>query len=521
MKVKIIVAPQTNPDPYWKPLMPLGAASIVSYLKEKGYEAELDDLDIKNIVAERELSNKYQKIDMEPFRQMDRVKEYLLGIKKDNQIEKMTERLLSWTNYEGYDLIAISMATRPHQLMPALCMAKKIKENTNATVMIGGRRIYPEILEEYDFIDYGMLVDTGPGMEKILKFIQNNKNIEKEQIPMLMFRKNGEVQMGPPPNIDMEKTRYPDYGDLLKNLYMYHSHSDFNKNYHPKKLLLLPYHAVEGCVGKCAFCSGNSQKLIPKSINKISGEIKQMKKEFNTDSFMFQSNEININYNYMDELTKELKKLNILWTDSARLDVFDEKLMKQTAESGCVHLTYGLESGSQQLLDKMNKGIDLEHASNIIKWSTKYGIWNHINVIAGMPYETDEDIQKTIDFINNNAENIHSVTITKFFIAYNSPLEKYPEKYGLKKRKTKQIRFSNVKMESNVFDEVEGLKWEEKQEQQEKSVQMLIENIKIPVRSVVAIPALFYLYSIYGRDIKKIKSAVKENDLLKPYGLCG
>jgi len=120
MRIKIIVAPQTNPDPYWKPLQPLGVATITAFLRSKGYHVDQDDLDIKAIVAERELESRYHKVDMQPFRQTDRVKEYLLQRKQFPYLETMIIRLLSWTDYQNYDVVAISMATRAHQLITPL-----------------------------------------------------------------------------------------------------------------------------------------------------------------------------------------------------------------------------------------------------------------------------------------------------------------------------------------------------------------------------------------------------------------
>ena len=103
MKIKIIVAPQTNPDSYWKPLQPLGVGIITSYLKSKGYSVDHDDLDIKAIVAERELPNEYQKVSMEPFRNIQKVKDFLLQNKSYPELENNLKQ-------QGLDPDAIASA---------------------------------------------------------------------------------------------------------------------------------------------------------------------------------------------------------------------------------------------------------------------------------------------------------------------------------------------------------------------------------------------------------------------------
>ncbi|MFH1510437.1 MAG: radical SAM protein [Candidatus Woesearchaeota archaeon] len=519
MRVKLIVAPQTNPDPYWKPLPPLGVATITSYLRSKGYDVSQDDLDIRTIVADRTVSAPGQKINLSVFREQDRVKEYLLGSSVDPYLESTVNRLLSWTDYKGYDVVAISMGIRSHQLMPAMCIAKKIKEETGAAIVVGGRRIYPEILKDYQFVDFGMLADTGENFEKLLGFLSGS-SVKKWDIPFLIYRDGGEIKINPPDSLDMDSISHPDYDGLPLDLYKYKPHTEF-PGLREADVLILPYHAIEGCVGKCAFCSGHAGKLRNKSPKKIGDDIGKIKKKLGTANFMFMSNEINISYDFMENFAKSLIPHKILWTDSARLDVFDKELMRLTAESGCIQLTYGLESGSQRLLDKMCKGVDLKKAADILKHGYKFGIWSHVNVIAGLPFETDEDIKETIGFLNENAQYINSLTVTKFYVAYNSPIENNPEKFGLVLRKETQERFSNVVLDSFIFDEIDGLKWEEKKLQQEKSVEMIDKGYKKKARAVVPIPSLFYLYSVLGRDMQKIEETVDKCKMLKSYGMYG
>lgn len=521
MKIKLIVAPQTNPDPYWKPLPPLGIATITSYLKKKGHYVDQDDLDVKAIHADRTIQTPSLKINLAPFREIEKVRDYLLKKKQYPYLDAMVNRLLSWTNYKDFDVVAISIGTRAHQLMPAMCLAKKIKEETNSVVVIGGRRIYPEILKEYPFVDYGILMDNGENFEKLLRVIEGDSRVIKENIPNLMYRKENDVHIGPTYDFDMQAISYPDYSGLPLELYKYYPYQELDGSFPKEDILILPYYAVEGCVGRCAFCSGHAGKLGMKSPKKISKEIVRMKKDTGTNKFMLVSNEININYDFMKKISEALAPHKILWTDSARLDNFDKDLMKKTAESGCIQLTYGLESGSQELLERMQKDINLKKAAKILKWGYKAGIWSHVNVIAGLPYETDEDINKTIGFLNKNSPYINSLTVTKFYVAYNSPIEKFPEKFGLRLRQETQLRFSNVKFESFVFDEANGLKWEEKQLQQEECVQLIDKGYAKRARAVVPIPTLFYLYSVIGRNIRKIEETVQKFNLLKPYGMYG
>jgi len=136
-------------------------------------------------------------------------------------------------------------------------------------------------------------------------------------------------------------------------------------------------------------------------------------------------------------------------------------------------------------------------------------------------YEYADSCFHNIKGAEHTAEFMTTVTINKYFVAYNSEIEQFPEKFGLRLRKENQIRFSNVILESSVFDEINGLTWEEKREKQNKTVELIDKSYIKRARMVVPIPTLFYLYSVYGRDIKKIERIVDKFNLKKPYGRYG
>lgn len=238
MKVKFIVSPQTNPDPYWKPLPPLGIAVITAFLREKGFVVEQDDLDIKAIDFDRNSHSPSKKLNMEVFRDAERVKAYL-HTGKDHYLDLMVFRMLSWTSYKGFDVVGISMGTRSHQLMPALCLAKKIKEETGATVVIGGRRVFPGILRENDFVDYCFLSDNGENFLKLLDFIKGQE-IDLHSISNIMFREKGDVTVTKPYEMDMNNTVFPDYSGLPMELYQYSPYRDLDESFPKKNIQILP-----------------------------------------------------------------------------------------------------------------------------------------------------------------------------------------------------------------------------------------------------------------------------------------
>jgi len=107
------------------------------------------------------------------------------------------------------------------------------------------------------------------------------------------------------------------------------------------------------------------------------------------------------------------------------------RLLKKMKDAGCTTLHYGFESGSNKVLKLMNKYYIAEYAEKLIKKTKKAGIMVVINIIVGFPGETDEDFNKTLEFIKMNKQYIDSVAnVSVCFIMVGSMLYKYPKKFN-------------------------------------------------------------------------------------------
>jgi len=92
------------------------------------------------------------------------------------------------------------------------------------------------------------------------------------------------------------------------------------------------------------------------------------------------------------------RKLDLLWACRSRIDSVDEELLKEMAAAGCGRIYYGIESGDQDMLDRVNKGITLEQVREAIRTTKKYGIRSLGFFLIGSPGETKATVKKTIKF---------------------------------------------------------------------------------------------------------------------------
>ncbi len=92
------------------------------------------------------------------------------------------------------------------------------------------------------------------------------------------------------------------------------------------------------------------------------------------------------------------EKINIRWTCNSRVDYVDEEMLKVMAKAGCWLISWGIESGNEQILRHARKGAYPDKAERALRWARQAGISNWGYFIIGLPGETEETIRQTIDF---------------------------------------------------------------------------------------------------------------------------
>jgi radical SAM superfamily enzyme YgiQ (UPF0313 family) len=92
------------------------------------------------------------------------------------------------------------------------------------------------------------------------------------------------------------------------------------------------------------------------------------------------------------------EKINLKWTCNSRVDYVDEEMLKLMGQAGCWLISWGIESGNEQILKHAHKGANPDKAERALVWAKKAGIKNWGYFIIGLPGETEETIQETIAF---------------------------------------------------------------------------------------------------------------------------
>ncbi|MBU1121673.1 MAG: B12-binding domain-containing radical SAM protein [Candidatus Omnitrophica bacterium] len=160
---------------------------------------------------------------------------------------------------------------------------------------------------------------------------------------------------------------------------------------------------TRGCPYQCIYCYHDfmGQKYRHRSPQNIIKEMIFLHKDYKVNYFHFVDDEFCLNREFVYdfcELVKEEFDRNVTWGCAGRVNLMTEDLISVMADSGCVLIGYGIESGSQKMLDTMKKNVTVAEAKEAVKLTKKYLGWADCSFMIGLPGENYETIQETVDF---------------------------------------------------------------------------------------------------------------------------
>jgi radical SAM superfamily enzyme YgiQ (UPF0313 family) len=123
-------------------------------------------------------------------------------------------------------------------------------------------------------------------------------------------------------------------------------------------------------------------------------------KKLGVNNVMMYADLFTVNREQVISLCKAMieEKIDMKWMSNSRVDYVDEEMLSWMGKAGCHMISWGIESGSEEVLKRARKGAHPDKAAQALRWSKKAGIKNFGYFIIGLPGETKETIRQTIDF---------------------------------------------------------------------------------------------------------------------------
>lgn len=296
------------------------------------------------------------------------------------------------------DLIGISCMTA--SAPEAYSLARGIKKLSNSLIVMGGPHATDfgkEALLEEKSIDSLVI---GEGEETIFEMCSRLKEgKDLSNIKGVIYRNNGEIIDN---GIRMSTENLDSIPMPARELYDNSLYCPLPNSY--KRLPSTTIITARGCAyKKCAFCytgGMQGQAFRRHSPQRVIEEIKILVNNYGIKEVQFLDSIFTINRQWLKEfcLGLEREHINITWNCAAKVNSIDQEKLELIAKAGCYSIFYGLESGNQDLLDIIEKGITIQQIRNAVKLTHKAGIDTRGSFILGLPGETPEKGNRTIAF---------------------------------------------------------------------------------------------------------------------------
>jgi len=321
----------------------------------------------------------------------------------DQRAHIITEQTLK--NYLSSDTICVGISTMTGtQIRNALILAQMVRDLTNDKVPIVWGGCHPSIAPDQTLEDDKVdIVVSGEGDETFLDLVQAlDQKRSLSTVKGIFYTDDGKTVKTEPRSLLDVETLLPTPWDLI----------DVEKYIHPDMYLKTSSRVLDigqtsrGCPFRCGFCSSatiRQRKWRAMSAEKSLNMIVDQVKRFNLNGIWLRDDEFYIDRKRATTICEGIikEKLNIcFYTSGTRADVFmkasdyDIDVLKR---AGAYTLKFGAESGSQKILDLMNKGIRVEQTLGANQRCKKHGITPVFGLMIGYPTETFNEINETID----------------------------------------------------------------------------------------------------------------------------
>lgn len=320
------------------------------------------------------------------------------------------------------DIVGATGVTRTYpQTLEILEHCKEVDQDI--PTVVGGPHVTftpRETLEEADWIDF---VVRGEGEYTLRELVRkvDDGNEDFESVEGIAYREDGKIVITEDrePIENLDEIPFPARGLLP----------------------LTKYRALEsrcdiitsrGCPFNCIFCVAPQMFGEKVRFRDPESVVDEMEEVLDLGfGINFADDTFTLNHDHVYAILNEIidRELDITWTANGRADTIDLDLLKRMKEAGCTSIFYGVESGDPEVLKNSKKGITHEEVEEAVKITKEAGLNVITSYILGLPGETKETMEKTLDFADNLGTDY---TVHVLAPLPGTELYENREKYGIR-----------------------------------------------------------------------------------------
>jgi radical SAM superfamily enzyme YgiQ (UPF0313 family) len=311
----------------------------------------------------------------------------------------------------------------------AAAVARKIKAaHSRAVVIVGGPHVSSmgrETMMRFREFDVAVVGEGEETLVLLLNALESGDDLQT--VPGILYMEGDEVRStpAPPHNRDLDRLPLPAW-DLLPGFPYAYPPAIYDFPRHPVATIA----ASRGCPFHCRFCDTSTfgSRVRAYSPERILELLKELQARYGIRHVMFVDDLFLASRRRTQRLCQLILEngVNLTWSCAARVDTVKPDLLALMKKAGCWQISFGLESGSDEQLKRMDKLAEVEKSEQAIRWAAEAGIRAKGLFMLGYPGETEETIRATKEFIRRVPMTM--MNLTKFTPYPGSPI--YHDLYG-------------------------------------------------------------------------------------------
>lgn len=315
------------------------------------------------------------------------------AVQKEYGIEKFAEKIKE-INPEVV-LLEVSTPSIKYDLKTAKQIKKELPECF--VVFCGPHATYfhKRIIEKYGFVDACIRREFEHVIKDLCVSIKNNKNLK--EVKGITYRDGGvaKINEDAQPIENLDELPFPDRASFKIE--------DYQQAFFSGKKTASMI-SSRGCPYQCTFClwpeTMYGRRHRTRSAKNVVDEIELLINQHGVDEIFFDDDTFAISKKRMQDISKEIIQRNIKtsWICMGRVNTVDKETLELMKKAGCIQIFYGFESGSEEILDSIKKGITREQSINAVRLTQKAGLVAGGSFVFGMPKESKKTVRETIKF---------------------------------------------------------------------------------------------------------------------------
>ncbi|MCG2726723.1 MAG: B12-binding domain-containing radical SAM protein [Elusimicrobia bacterium] len=354
-------------------------------------------------------------------------------------IGNVEEYIVDYLKQEKPDLVGFSCFTCDYP--EVMKFSKAIKENYDCPIVVGNvhASLFPEdFIFEDSPVDFAVIGEGEITLAELIDKVSNGEScVGLSGLAALDSSKKMVVGEKRPLIEDLSLLPKIDYKLISMECYFSPSNRS-GRGINSRSAIVF---ASRGCPSVCEFCAANTvwkcntgTVVRFRPIEDVMEEVLRLKEEYKIQTIFFGDDSFIIKKDRVLEFCKQIKDMDVFWAIQGKVDQIDEELSKALRKAGCLMVSFGVESGSDDILKRIKKGTNVEQIKKAFAICKKCGLMTLADIMCNHPGETERDIEMTIDLLKQiKPDELSQSVMTPYpgTPIYKKHVNQKPENYNL------------------------------------------------------------------------------------------